>query len=153
VGRLGLRVKTVFLDSSVLIAACASKTGASAFVLGLCRQRRLQGLISPLVLTETIKNVSQKLKPIAKIRLIFYLKKANLSQTPSASLEEVINCEAIIEPKDAPILATALKNKVDFLITLDQKHFLLPRIVKFAQPTVITTPGDFVKNWTPGPKQ
>ncbi|MFH1840974.1 MAG: hypothetical protein ABH807_02360 [Candidatus Shapirobacteria bacterium] len=81
--------------------------------------------------------------------MISYLKKANLLQTSSASLEEIINCEAVIEAKDAPILATALKNKTDFLITLDRKHFLLPRVIKFTRPTVVTTPGLFVKNWSP----
>lgn len=135
----------VFLDSSVLIAACASKTGASAFILGWCRAGKLKGYISIEALKEAKKNIELKLNSIGKKRFVYYLKFANLILVASPSLEKIAQCENYITQKDAPILAAALKSPASFLITLDKKHFFDARLVKFAEPMEILTPGDFIR--------
>lgn len=140
-------MKKVFLDSSILVAASASKIGASSLILGWCRQGKIVGYVSKDAVNEASKNVSLKLEIAAQQRLTQYLQKANLNLAPNPPLSLVIECEKHIYPKDAPILAAALNIAADYLITLDKKHFLQKNVLKFAQPTKILLPGDFVKPW------
>lgn len=137
-------MKKVFLDASVLVAACASKTGASGLTLGLCRLEKIQGYVSLDVIGEARKNVYLKLKPVASKRLAEFLKLANLLLVPPPSIEEISHCEQAINPKDASILAAALKSPASFLVTLDKKHFLQPKVINFAQPLKVTSPKDLV---------
>lgn len=139
------RMIKVFLDSSVLVVACASKTGASAFILGWCRAGKLKGYISIETLKEAKKNVELKLNSIGKKRFAYYLKFANLVLVASPSLEKIAQCENYITQKDAPILAASFKSPASFLITLDKKHFFDVRLVKFAEPLEILAPGKFVQ--------
>lgn len=141
------RSRGVFLDSSILVAASASKKGGSAFILGLCREKKLKGYLSLDVIGEARKNVNLKLKKIHKQRFIYFLKQADLILVPSPSVEEIAQCEKVINPKDAPILAAALKSPTSFLITLDRKDFLKPKVFDFAKPLKITTPGDFISKY------
>lgn len=134
----------VFLDSSVLVAACGSKTGASAFVLGYCRKGKIQGFVSVEAVGEAKKNVLLKFGEIEKKRLLYYLKMANLFIVPSSSAEEIARCEKVINSKDAPILASAIKSSADFLLSLDKKHFFDSKVQKFTRKLKIITPGDFV---------
>jgi predicted nucleic acid-binding protein len=43
---------------------------------------------------------------------------------PEPTQKEVEELIRYIDFKDAPVLASAIKGKVDFLITLDKKHFI-----------------------------
>jgi putative PIN family toxin of toxin-antitoxin system len=138
-------MKKIFIDSSVLVAASASKNGASAFILGLCRKEKIKGLVSSDVIKEAQKNVNLKLGHLEKERLTFYLKKSNLYLLPDPEVESIYECEAVIEKKDAPVLAAALNSQADFLITLDRKHFLNQKVANFIKPMEILTPGDFIK--------
>lgn len=134
----------IFLDSSVLVAACGSKTGASAFVLGYCRKKKIQGLVSIETVGKAKKNVLLKFGELEKKRLLYYLKMANLLVVPSSTAEEISRCEKVINPKDAQILASAIKNSADFLLSLDKKHFFDSEVQKFTGKLEIITPGDFV---------
>ena len=136
--------KKVFLDSSVLVAASASKTGASAFILGCCRLKKISGYVSLDTIGEARKNVNLKLKKINKERFVYFLRFASLILAPQPSAEEIAQCEQVINPKDAPILAAALKSSASFLITLDKKHFLKPKVINFSKPLKIISPKEFV---------
>lgn len=138
-------MKSVFLDASVLVAACASIHGASALILGYCRDNKITAVISPEVLKETARNVKLKLDTEAEKRFTTYLEKANLLLVPSHSIESIALCEKVIVLKDAHVLAAAMAVKSQYLITLDQKHFLTEKVKKFAFPTQIITPGNFVR--------
>lgn len=138
-------MKKVFLDSSVLVAACASKSGASALILGFCRQKKIQALVSLDVVGEARKNVSLKLGNLGLLRLAYYLRWANLVLTPNPTVEEIAVCENYIEAKDAPILASAIKSKVAYVVTLDRKHFFKELVIDFVKPMKIITPGDWVR--------
>ena len=135
----------VFFDSSVLVAACASETGASAYLLGLCKQKKIQGFVSLDSIGEARKNVNLKLGKVGKTRLIAYLKLANLILTSSPTPEEIAECERAIFVKDAPILAAAIKSSVLYLVTLDRKHFFQAKVIKFAELLKIITPGELLK--------
>ena len=142
-----------FFDSSVLVAASISKTGGSSYLLGLCRQKKIKGLISWDVIGEARKNINLKLGLKEKQRFIFYLKNANLKLVSEPSVEEISVCEKIIFPKDASILAAAKKSKADYLVTLDKKHFFQPKVINFAKPLKIITPKDLIKILKQGPSK
>ncbi len=140
-------MKSVFLDSSVLVAACGSKIGASAFILGHSKQGKLNAFVSRDVVNEARKNISLKIGKTGLDRLWFYIKSANLRLFPSPSIEKIAECEKYINKKDASILAAALESEVSFIITLDRKHFLQPQVIQFVKPTIIILPGEFVENY------
>jgi len=135
----------VFFDSSALVAASVSKAGGSSYLLGLSRQKKINGLVSLDVIGEARKNINLKLGLKEKQRFIFYLKKANLKLVSEPSVEEISVCEKIIFAKDAPILAAAKKSRADYLVTLDRKHFFQPKVINFAKPLKIITPKDLIK--------
>lgn len=137
-------MKKVFLDSSVIVAACASKTGASALILGYSRLKKLETFVSKEVIEETRKNVNLKIGEIGKKRLSHYIKFANIHLIPSPSTEEIAQCEEYIDKKDAPILAAALRSMTDFIVSLDRKDFLQSEVIKKSKPKRVLTPGDFV---------
>lgn len=142
-------MKKVFLDSSVLVAACGSLTGGSAFILGLSRKEKIKCFVSRDTINEAKKNVFLKFDQKAQTRFLFYLKKANLFVVPTPSEEKIADCRKYIEAKDAPILAAAQETGISFLLTLDKKHFLREKVIKFASPVVITTPRDFLQKYFP----
>jgi len=137
----------LFLDASVLIAAAGSKTGGSAMVLELCRGRKATAIGSRLVLLEAERNVRAKLGRDALLR--FYQEIASLGlelvQTPSQ--HEITLQRRIIDPKDAHVLAAALRGTVDVLLTLDRKHFMSPKVLQAGLPFVVMTPGNFLRHW------
>ncbi len=75
-------MNSVFFDSSALVAAAASLEGASALILGWCREKKLTGYISTDVLGEAKKNVAIKLSSSAIARLDRLVEKAYLVVAP-----------------------------------------------------------------------
>lgn len=55
--------------------------------------------------------------------------------------------QRIIHPKDAHVLAAAVKGGVEVLLTLDRAHFLSPLVLEAGLPFQIMTPGDFLRRW------
>ncbi|PJA01474.1 hypothetical protein COX74_02560 [bacterium (Candidatus Gribaldobacteria) CG_4_10_14_0_2_um_filter_41_16] len=51
----------------------------------------------------------------------------------------------LIDAKDVPVLACAMQNKMDFLLTLDKEHFYNHRIKSAKLSFEILSPGDFIK--------
>lgn len=140
-------MKKLFLDSSTVIAASASIKGASAFILGYSRQKKLKTFVSPEVLKESQKNIRLKIGNPGYSRFLHYIKFANILIVPSAPIEEISLCEKYIDKKDAPILAAFLKSPADFIVTLDRNDFLKPQVIKFCQPKTVITPGEFVMSY------
>ncbi len=116
------RIK-VFIDTDVLIAGVGSVTGASAAVLDLCESETVQMVISRLVLVEADRNFSSKLPKLVSQYRQFIRDLAPLIVDDPAPMA-VKKAAALVGRKDAAILAAALEEEVDYLITLDKKHFL-----------------------------
>lgn len=135
---------TAFIDTSVLFSACLSKIGASALILGYCRKNKIKGFISRYVLSEIKRNAVKEFDELKKQRLNFYILQSNLNIAENPTLDEMKIYQEVINPKDVPILAAAVKNKVDYLITFNTKDFLLPKVKDFVKPLTILTPKDFV---------
>jgi predicted nucleic acid-binding protein len=135
----------VFVDTSVLIAGLASVTGASGAVLDLGEAGASVLMISRQVLVEADRNITAKL-PRMVDRFRRYLRRLGPVMVQDPSPAETMETSTIIHPKDASILAAAQKAKVDFLVTLDKKHFLSARTAK-GTGVKIVSPGEFLKHF------
>ena len=136
------RIK-VFIDTNVLIAGVASVTGASAAVLDLCEAEILQMVVSRQVLVEADRNFSAKLPGLVGQfrRFIQNLAPLMVEDPPANAVEKAAS---LVDRKDAVILAAALEAKVDYLITLDKKHFLKHKVQRDI-PIEVCTPADFLR--------
>ncbi len=133
----------VFVDTSVLISGLASSTGASGAVLDLCEAEVIQMVISRQVVVEADRNFLAKLpRLINRFRHFIDDLRPLMIDDPGPGL--VRKAASIVGRKDASILAVAREGKVDFLITLDKKHFLSTRARKGAGVTVVT-PAEFLR--------
>ncbi len=133
----------VFIDTRVLISGVASLTGASAAVLDLCEAESIQMVISRQVLVEADRNFSAKLPGLVNEfrQFIRNLVPLMVEDPPAGAVERAAS---LIDRKDAAILAAAIESKVDFLITLDKKHFLKQKVQRNI-PIEICTPSDFLR--------
>lgn len=112
----------VFLDTSVLFAACYSKTGASREILRYAVRGQISLIVNKFVLAETERNLEAK-HPEA-LPLLQVLQATLLFKIVHPTQAEVLAMQPHTAFKDAPHFATALKAKVDCLVSLDRKHMI-----------------------------
>lgn len=134
---------TIFIDTSVLFSAVQSKIGASARIIGLCKKGLIKGFISDYVIEEAKWN-ARKLDQKQKQRLHIFLQQGRLEKAENPTTVEIKKYETVIKLKDAPVVAAAIKSKVDFLVTLDTRDFKKQSIQKVLKSLKILTPREFV---------
>ena len=136
----------VFLDSSVLIAAVLSSRGGSFYILTSLKDT-YEFKINEYVLEETSRVLDVKFAsaPGLKSRLFLLLGTAEIKilQDPSPAALRLL--AKIINPEDAPILASALRES-RYLITLDE-DFLVDQVRNFAkrQHLAVVRPREFLE--------
>ncbi|MBD1929169.1 PIN domain-containing protein [Trichocoleus sp. FACHB-90] len=135
-------MRRVFADSSILIAGAGSRTGASRAVLTMAEIGLFKLVISQQVLDECYRNVRKKL-PAAQPIFAQLLAAIDPEIRPNPPLEESARWTAIIEAKDAPILAAAVLANVDRLLSLNTKDFT--QEVAVHSGLIIQTPADFIR--------
>ena len=135
----------VFIDTNVLIAGVNSVTGASATILDLCEARVLQMVVSRQVLIEADRNFAAKFPQlVGRFRQFMHNLAPLMVEDPT--LESMEKAATIIDRKDAPILAAAENANVDFLITLDKRHFLNPKTRQKVMLKVVS-PVEFLQSF------
>lgn len=138
------RNNKVFLDANVFIAAVLSPTGGSARLISEASQQGFQLFSSKYAITESIKNIADKYPDhLFNCKNLFL--EHPITITPEPSKPFIQRSTLLIDIKDVPILASAIENKMDFLVTLDKEHFITPNIPKTKTKLDILTPGDFIK--------
>lgn len=135
-------MRKVFADSSILIAGAASRTGASRAVLTMAEIGLFKLVVSEQVLEECQRNLNKKL-PAALPIFAQLLAAIDPAIQPNPPIAELARWTAIIEAKDAPILAAAALAKVDRLLSLNTKDFT-PEVATQSGLT-IQTPAEFVR--------
>jgi predicted nucleic acid-binding protein len=135
---------TIFIDTSVLLSAAQSTLGASASIMAQCKKRVIYGVVSSYVIAEAKKNAVQKLDQKEKQRLHIFLQQGRLETGDDPTAGEIEKYARIIHPKDAPIIAAAVKNNVTILVTLDTTDFKKPAVREFVKPLKIMTPREFI---------
>lgn len=81
---------------------------------------------------------------VAKHRLNIFLLQAHLIQVDNPTSEEIEKCGQVIHIKDAPILAAALTQNIEALITFNTKDFMKHNVKDFAPSLQFLTPKDFI---------
>ncbi|MDA8336214.1 MAG: putative toxin-antitoxin system toxin component, PIN family [Peptococcaceae bacterium] len=130
----------VFLDSSVIIAALASKKGGSFEILALAETILIIPFISEKVVKEVFRNVQKKLP--SHLDSYHSLIKSIPIRLVEPTAVDMQHAGSLINEKDAHILAAAMTAEVDWLLSMD-KHFLDPAL-KDQIPFSIGKPGDFL---------
>ena len=109
----------LFLDTSVLLAAVGSETGASCAVFDFAEVNGWTLLSSPYCVAEVLSNI-HKVSRIAS---------SSWSKLIRPALEVVSDSVVLDHPlvfpkaKDRPILISALAASASFLLTLDRQDF------------------------------
>ncbi|MBI4049540.1 MAG: putative toxin-antitoxin system toxin component, PIN family [Candidatus Doudnabacteria bacterium] len=134
----------IFLDSSVWIAATLSEKGASAEIIRQAKNRELEIISSPDVFEEVTRNLNQKYP--AKLQYFLDLFDSAGVVLVQPDKRTILRAKKLINVFDSLILAGAMKAGCEFLITLDRKHFLAPRVSN-ASGVQIILPGDFLRNY------
>lgn len=129
------RKTRVFFDSSVLISASISATGKSRYLLNLSDKNKIKGISSRYAVLESERALIKKL-PEALLMFQKVIQEAN-----------IVKYEKMIKDKaDAPILASAIEAKVDYLVTLNRKHFLSDKELQSKVDFKIIKPEEFKFN-------
>lgn len=132
----------LFFDSSALIAGIISDKGAARALLLLAEDRKLKISVSEQVIVEVERNIARKLPKILPLAREM-IRESNLIIYTDPSKDEVRAHKNWIDHEaDVPILVSAVKANVDFLVTLNTKHFLNNPQVTFRSGLKIGTPGD-----------
>jgi putative PIN family toxin of toxin-antitoxin system len=119
-------VRAVF-DSSVLVSALITPEGASGQLLDLAHSRLFTLCLSHEILAETAEALSRN----HKLRTRYGVEEAAIEAFCDglAALAEMVTdlptLDAVpSDPKDNPIVATAVAERADYLVTGDRKHLL-----------------------------
>jgi predicted nucleic acid-binding protein len=132
----------VFLDNSALIAGIISEQGAARSLLLLGESEKINLIVSEQVIAEVERNLARKVPealPFAREIIL----SANIGILRDPPAEEVQkHLDWIGHAADVPILLAARRANVDFLVTLNTRHFLDDVPVARRSGLRIGTPGD-----------
>ena len=132
----------LFFDSSALIAGIVSDQGAARALLLLAEDEKILITVSEQVITEVERNIARKVPKAAQFAREIILR-ANLRILRDPPVEKVQRCQDwISHPADVPILVAAAHARVDFLVTLNTRHFSDDPEVSRRSSLRIGTPGD-----------
>ncbi len=133
----------VFLDTSALIAGIASSRGAARAVLQLAEIGLIEVIVSRQVIVEADRNIEEKLpEMLNEYRKFIEILAPVLIDDPHQ--KDIKRFLTVINPDDAPILASAVTSGADFLVTWDRKHFI-GKNIRIHSNLKIVTPGEFLK--------
>ena len=93
---------------------------------------------------EAERNIRGKLPRVALLRFFQELARLTPQVEPEPSPEEIELHTHLLPPKDAPVLAAAVKDRASFLVTLDRHHFRSETMTQANLPITILTPGEFL---------
>lgn len=135
----------VFLDTSALIAGIASSRGAARAVLQLSEIGLIELIVSRQVIVEADRNIEEKLpEMLNEYRGFIKLLAPVLVDDPLQ--KDIAKYLTVINPDDAPILASAVISDADFLVTWDKRHFI-GKNIRIHSSLKIVTPGEFLKHF------
>jgi len=136
------KLRSVFLNSSVLIAAAISARGSARDLLyrGLYGDIRL--IISPLVLRESERNIRTKVPHVLDA---FAILAEVLTDRVTPTQTAVEQAAEMIELKDAAIVAAAVAARAEYLATYDRKHLLAKKAeIGESFGIIVATPDEII---------
>ena len=132
----------VFLDSNVIISGLFSDKGTPRIVLDLLSLDLplLSGATGEYNIVEIERNLLKKMPDVLPVYRR-YLKILNLEIVPLPLSKDIKKLSGQIADKDIPVLASAINNNADFLVTGDKKDF---EKLKGKYPFKILSPSEFL---------
>jgi putative PIN family toxin of toxin-antitoxin system len=131
------------VDSSVLYSAFPMPTSIPAMVLAQASAGRVRLCLSCYILEET---AGVLLRPKARRRAFDPAEVAEFCNGLAEECEMVISLPQLRavpnDPKDDPLVATAVAGRADYLVTGDRRHLLVLREYEGVQ---IISPRDFIE--------
>jgi predicted nucleic acid-binding protein len=132
----------LFLDSSALFAGIVSPDGAARVLLLLAEAGEMHVTVSEQVIAETERALARK-TPAALPTYRQAIRQARLRIVRNPPPEQVAAAQGLVaHPPDAPIVLAAVRAQVDYLVTLNRKHFIDDPTVAQRSGLRIGTPGD-----------
>jgi hypothetical protein len=132
----------LFLDSSALFAGVVSADGASRALLLLAEGELIVVTISEQVVAETERAVARKV-PQALLYYREALRSTGLRIVPDPLPEDVeAHRDIIAHQPDVPIVVATKQAGVDYLVTLNRRHFIDDPGVAARSGLRIGAPGD-----------
>ena len=130
-----------FLDTSAILAGLNSPTGAAGVILAACFVKQITAIISPQVVEEADRNIPVKFPQLMTAWQSFLLIPPKITKEPS--IKQVQDAYNLLPTSDASILASAIADKPDALITWNTKDFMRKSVVE-AVHFPILKPGEFL---------
>ena len=132
----------LFLDSSALVAGIISADGAARAVLLLAEGGLIAVTISEQVLAETERAIARKAPAaLSDLRQAILASQAQIVRDPSPD-QVSAHPDLVSHPADIPIVLAAMQAKVDYLVTVNRRHFIDDPEVARKSGLMIGTPGD-----------
>ena len=133
----------VFVDASVLFAACYSASGASREIVRLAIQGGIRLVMSDVVQEEARRNLKAK-APKAR-PFLGQLPDTVLLELVETTEQDVLDAQAYTEAKDAPIVAAAVQAQAEYLVSLDRVHLVEVPEVAEGSGMAIVLPGTLLQ--------
>ena len=134
------RKPRVFVDADVLFAGVASPSqhGASLVVLHMAEITLIDAVTSQQVITEAERNLAGYLPAaLPAFRLIV---SRCLRAVPDPTSADLMPYAGVADPKDLSILVAALRERCEWLVTFNLRHF------QPGHPSVaVARPGEFIQ--------
>lgn len=135
----------VFLDANVYFSAARSKTGSSAAVLELAKLKQISVAATNIVLREAERNIRLKEPSSTLLRFYEIVKECQPKLVVIDKRQAEKRYLQLINRKDAYVLEGARKAKVDYLLTLDKRHFMNKKMKQAYFPFRIVTSGELIR--------
>ena len=123
VRRMAHHKPRVFVDADVLFAGAAAPNehGASLTILRMAEITLIDAMASPQVVEEAERNLADKLP--AALPAFRMIVSRCLRIVPAPQPSDLAACAGLADPKDAPILAAAVRERCPWLVTFNGRHF------------------------------
>ena len=135
----------VFLDANVYFSAARSKSGASAAILEIAKLKQITVLVTRTILREAERNIRLKEFPYTRLRFYEIVTKIKPTLITIDKKQAEKRYLKVINRKDTYVLEGARKAKVEYLVTLDKKHFFSKKLRNISFPFQIVTPGQLIR--------
>jgi len=147
-----MRRTEIFLDSSALFAGIVSPNGAARVLLLLAEAGEVHATVSEQVIAETERALARK-APAALPAYRQAIRQARLRIVHNPPPEQVAAAQGqVAHPPDVSIVLAAVRAQIDYLVTLNRKHFIDDPTVAQRSGLRIGTPGDALA-WVRGQLQ
>lgn len=132
----------LFFDTSALVAGIGSRTGGVRALLDFSETGLITVLVSEQVIAETERTVARKLPAYVSLAREL-IRTANIRIVRDPAQAQLLAYEGYVaHAADLPILVAAMQASVDFLVTLNRRHFIDDPAVARKSNLRIGTPGD-----------